>query len=153
MGGCVVLAGRAKDTIVLVSGENIEPAPIEDAICVSPLVKFATVVGQDCKHLGALLVPDADALADLAKERGALPLGPILDPHVPSQPRDIERCMPGVTSPVPGRAVLLAVNTPLPLSRQGCRCLAAWPELERKLMPARCILCQARRIPSAAHEN
>lgn len=71
MGGCMVLAGRAKDTIVLVSGENIEPAPIEDAICVSPLIKFATVLGQDCKHLGALLVPDADALADLAKERGA----------------------------------------------------------------------------------
>lgn len=29
MGGCMVLTGRAKDTIVLASGENIEPQPIE----------------------------------------------------------------------------------------------------------------------------
>lgn len=29
MGGCIVLTGRAKDTIVLASGENIEPQPIE----------------------------------------------------------------------------------------------------------------------------
>jgi len=76
MGGCMVLAGRAKDTIVLISGENIEPAPIEDAICVSPLIKFATVVGQDCKHLGALLVPDEEALADLAREQGVEALSP-----------------------------------------------------------------------------
>lgn len=27
------LAGRAKDTIVLSNGENIEPQPIEDAVC------------------------------------------------------------------------------------------------------------------------
>lgn len=70
MGGCLVLTGRSKDTIVLASGENIEPAPLEDAICVSPYIKFATVIGQDCKHLGALLVPDLDALSDLAKEKG-----------------------------------------------------------------------------------
>ena len=44
MGGCLVLSGRAKDTIVLSSGKNIEPQPIEDALCVSPLIKFATVV-------------------------------------------------------------------------------------------------------------
>lgn len=29
MAGCIVLTGRAKDTIVLASGENIEPQPIE----------------------------------------------------------------------------------------------------------------------------
>lgn len=31
MGGCLVLVGRAKDTIVLSSGKNVEPQPIEDA--------------------------------------------------------------------------------------------------------------------------
>ena len=46
------------------SGENIEPQPIEDAVCVSPFIKFCTVVGNDRKHLGALLVPDMDALAE-----------------------------------------------------------------------------------------
>jgi len=34
-------AGRAKDTIVLSNGENVEPQPIEDALCCSPYIKFA----------------------------------------------------------------------------------------------------------------
>jgi long-chain acyl-CoA synthetase len=46
------------------SGENIEPQPIEDAVCVSPFIKFCTVVGNDCKHLGALVVPDQDAIVE-----------------------------------------------------------------------------------------
>ncbi len=46
------------------SGENIEPQPIEDAVCESRFIKFCTVVGNDCKHLGALLVPDMDALSE-----------------------------------------------------------------------------------------
>ena len=37
MGGNLVLAGRAKDTIVLSSGENIEPATLEDLITASPV--------------------------------------------------------------------------------------------------------------------
>lgn len=72
MAGSVVLTGRSKDTIVLSSGENIEPQPIEDALCESQYVKFAVLVGQDCKHVGALLVPDQDALAEVAASRGTL---------------------------------------------------------------------------------
>ncbi len=49
---------------VTCSGENIEPQPIEDAVCESRFIKFCTVVGNDCKHLGALLVPDMDALSE-----------------------------------------------------------------------------------------
>ena len=71
MAGSVVLTGRSKDTIVLSSGDNVEPQPIEDALCESPYIKFAHLVGQDCKHLGALLVPNAEALAQLATSRGA----------------------------------------------------------------------------------
>lgn len=41
MAGSVVLTGRAKDTIVLTSGENVEPQPIEDQLCASPWIKFA----------------------------------------------------------------------------------------------------------------
>jgi len=67
MGGCLVLTGRAKDTIVLSSGENVEPQPIEDAICASPYIKFAAVIGQGHRSLGVLLVPDTDALAERAK--------------------------------------------------------------------------------------
>eukprot|EP00890_Picochlorum_soloecismus_P003050 jgi/Picsp_1/3746/NSC_06582-R2_long-chain-fatty-acid-- ligase len=63
MGGCIVLQGRAKDTIVLINGENVEPAALEDEICRSPLIKFAILIGSGHRSLGALIVPDIDALS------------------------------------------------------------------------------------------
>jgi long-chain acyl-CoA synthetase len=69
-GGCIVLAGRAKDTIVLTSGENVEPQPLEDRIVASPLVKFAIVIGQGHRALGALVVPDQEGLLELAAAQG-----------------------------------------------------------------------------------
>lgn len=70
MGGCIVLTGRSKDTIVLSSGENVEPQPIEDALCASPYIKFAIVIGQGHRSLGALIVTDKDALAAKAEQDG-----------------------------------------------------------------------------------
>lgn len=61
--GDVVITGRAKDTIVLASGENVEPEPIEDVARQSPLVSQIMLVGQDQKVLGALVVPNGPALA------------------------------------------------------------------------------------------
>jgi long-chain acyl-CoA synthetase len=61
MAGCVVLSGRAKDTIVLSSGENVEPEPVEAALAVSPLVKQALVVGQDRRELGAVVFASEEA--------------------------------------------------------------------------------------------
>ncbi|MGB7566094.1 MAG: AMP-binding protein, partial [Prochlorococcaceae cyanobacterium] len=61
--GSLVLTGRAKDTIVLSSGENIEPGPLEEALAASPLVEQVLVVGQDERLLGALVVPRAEPLA------------------------------------------------------------------------------------------
>ncbi|KAG2429023.1 hypothetical protein HXX76_011265 [Chlamydomonas incerta] len=61
--GHLVLTGRAKDTLVLSSGKNVEPQPIEDAVAASPLIKFVVLVGQDKRELGALVWPDEDALA------------------------------------------------------------------------------------------
>ena len=57
----IVFCGRAKDTIVLAGGENVEPEPLEQAALASPLVDQIVVVGQDRKTLGALVWPDADA--------------------------------------------------------------------------------------------
>ncbi|MFM7448478.1 MAG: long-chain fatty acid--CoA ligase [Leptolyngbyaceae cyanobacterium] len=66
----LVLTGRAKDTIVLTNGENIEPQPIEDACLRSPYIDQMMLVGQDQKSLGALLVPNLDALQQWATSKG-----------------------------------------------------------------------------------
>ncbi|MHB8837232.1 MAG: AMP-dependent synthetase/ligase [Candidatus Methylomirabilia bacterium] len=69
--GELSLTGRAKETIVLLGGENIEPQPIEDALKESPFISQVMVVGQDKKHLGALIVPGFDAIRDWLAEQGA----------------------------------------------------------------------------------
>lgn len=66
----LVLTGRAKDTIVLTNGENIEPQPIEDACLRCPYIDQIMLVGQDEKSLGALIVPNLDALAQWANGQG-----------------------------------------------------------------------------------
>ncbi|MFK7739588.1 MAG: long-chain fatty acid--CoA ligase [Planctomycetota bacterium] len=60
--GNVWITGRAKDTIVLAGGENVEPEPIETLIKTSPLIEQAVVVGQDEKALGVLIVPMRETL-------------------------------------------------------------------------------------------
>ena len=57
---CLKILGRCKDTIVLLNGENVEPLPIESKLVHSPLVDHCMLVGQDQKHLGALIVPALD---------------------------------------------------------------------------------------------
>lgn len=66
----LVITGRAKDTIVLSNGENIEPQPIEDACVRSPYIDQIMLVGQDQKSLGAIIVPNLDALAKWAETNG-----------------------------------------------------------------------------------
>ncbi|WP_413200531.1 AMP-dependent synthetase/ligase [Nostoc piscinale] len=65
----LVLTGRAKDTIVLTNGENIEPQPIEDACLRSPYVDQIMLVGQDQRSIGALIVPNLEALAKWAESQ------------------------------------------------------------------------------------
>ena len=68
--GTVALTGRAKDTIVLSSGENIEPGPLEEALVASPLIEQVMLVGQDQRQLGALIVPRPEAIQAWAKGQG-----------------------------------------------------------------------------------
>jgi long-chain acyl-CoA synthetase len=68
--GSVALTGRAKDTIVLSSGENIEPGPLEDVLVASPLIEQVMLVGQDERQLAALIVPRAEAIVDWARQQG-----------------------------------------------------------------------------------
>ncbi|MFM8788427.1 MAG: AMP-dependent synthetase/ligase, partial [Chthoniobacterales bacterium] len=59
---CLKILGRSKETIVLLNGENVEPVPIEAQLLESRFVEQCMVVGQDEKHLGALIVPSLEAL-------------------------------------------------------------------------------------------
>jgi long-chain acyl-CoA synthetase len=63
--GDLILTGRAKDTIVLSNGENIEPQPLEDAIIGgSPMIEQVMLTGQDGRRLVAILVLNPKELAD-----------------------------------------------------------------------------------------
>jgi long-chain acyl-CoA synthetase len=66
--GDLKFAGRAKDTIVLFGGENVEPQPIEDTLIQSDYIHQIVVVGQDKKTLGALIVPAKEAVLKYAEE-------------------------------------------------------------------------------------
>jgi long-chain acyl-CoA synthetase len=75
--GDLLFRGRAKETIVLSGGENVEPTHVEEAIARSPLVEQVVVVGQDRKALAALVVPAPGPAAaalglDPPPERAAL---------------------------------------------------------------------------------
>ncbi|ULQ60640.1 long-chain fatty acid--CoA ligase [Brucepastera parasyntrophica] len=67
--GDLKITGRAKDTIVLLGGENIEPVPIEQAIKNFQLVENVIVLGQDKKFLAALIVPVKDMVLAYAAEQ------------------------------------------------------------------------------------
>lgn len=66
--GELKITGRAKDTIVLRGGENVEPLPIEQKLGESDYIKQAVVLGQDQKYLAALVIPDQDAVMLWAKD-------------------------------------------------------------------------------------
>jgi long-chain acyl-CoA synthetase len=79
----LTITGRAKDTIVLSNGENIEPTPIEDACLRSPYISQIVLVGQDQKSLGAIIVPNLETLQAWATSQSLAleidPTNPALD--------------------------------------------------------------------------
>jgi len=84
--GCLFITGRAKDTIVLMNGENVEPEPLEEALIQSSLISQAMLVGQDAKSLSAVIVLDVHACAAaglLDREKVAQ-----LAPLIPAGPKD-----------------------------------------------------------------
>jgi len=58
------ILGRSKATIVLRNGENVEPEHIEMRLKLNPLITECVVVGQDAKHLCALILPDLKTCRD-----------------------------------------------------------------------------------------
>lgn len=63
------IIGRAKETIVLMGGENVEPTPIEEKLKQAEGIEQVMIVGQDKKYLAALIVPSQDFLEEFAKEK------------------------------------------------------------------------------------
>lgn len=66
----IVIIGRSSDTIVLKSGENVEPSPIEDALRQNSMIDNVVVIGHNQKNLGALIVPSSEYLKTLASQIG-----------------------------------------------------------------------------------
>ncbi len=64
------ITGRAKDTIVLLGGENVEPAVIESGLAASDYIESSMVVGQDKRYLGVLIVPNKDNVTAYAESEG-----------------------------------------------------------------------------------
>ncbi len=66
------ILGRCKATIVLRNGENVEPAPIEMRLKLCPLIEECVAVGQDAKHICALILPDLEACREAGFEADSL---------------------------------------------------------------------------------
>lgn len=60
--GFLIFVERLKEIIVLSTGKNIAPRPIESAFATSPLVQQIMVLGDDRKFISALIYPDFEEL-------------------------------------------------------------------------------------------
>lgn len=60
--GFITIIGRAKDVIVLSTGKNIFPEPIENLLNESRYINQSMVYGDNEKHLSALIVPNEEQL-------------------------------------------------------------------------------------------
>ncbi|WP_101294104.1 AMP-dependent synthetase/ligase [Halegenticoccus soli] len=68
--GYIAFRERAKQLLVLSTGKNVAPGPIEDAFATNPLVEQCMTLGDGRKFVGALIVPDLDAVSAWAEREG-----------------------------------------------------------------------------------
>jgi len=68
--GFLVYHDRIKQLLVLSTGKNVAPQPIEDLFATVDVVDQIMVVGDDEKFVGALVVPDFEELERLAAREG-----------------------------------------------------------------------------------
>jgi long-chain acyl-CoA synthetase len=88
------ITGRAKDTIVLRGGENVEPVPIEHKLRESPFIEQCMVTGQDQRYLAALIVPVQAAVMAFAEENNI----PIVDYELLLQQPEINEIIANETA-------------------------------------------------------
>ena len=65
--GYLVISGRKKEMLVTSGGKNVHPAPIEDRLSESPMIRQAFVLGDGRKFIGALIVPEMSKILCVAK--------------------------------------------------------------------------------------
>jgi long-chain acyl-CoA synthetase len=65
--GYLVISGRKKEMLVTSGGKNVHPAPIEDRLSESPMIRQAFVLGDGRKFIGALIVPEMSKILSVAK--------------------------------------------------------------------------------------
>ena len=61
---------RAKRLLVLSTGKNVAPGPIEDAFAASPVIEQCLVVGDGRKFVSALFVPNDEGIREWADREG-----------------------------------------------------------------------------------
>src|ERR1043166_8087671 len=70
--GHFYITDRLKDLFKLSNGKYVAPLQVESLLKQSPLVSQAVVVGSGRKQVGALIVPDWEALKDAMKAEGVV---------------------------------------------------------------------------------
>ena len=68
--GYVAFRERAKQLLVLSTGKNVAPGPIEDRFAANEFVEQCVVLGDGRKFVSALIVPNVERVAAWAEERG-----------------------------------------------------------------------------------
>ncbi len=68
--GYIVFRGRTKRLLVLSTGENVAPEPIEDRFAANEFVEQCCVLGDDRRFVSALIVPNVDRVSAWADDRG-----------------------------------------------------------------------------------
>ncbi|WP_122089236.1 AMP-dependent synthetase/ligase [Halalkalicoccus subterraneus] len=66
----IVFRERAKQIIVLSTGKNVAPGPLEDAFAASEVVEQCFVMGDGRKFISALVVPSVERLREWAAKEG-----------------------------------------------------------------------------------
>lgn len=68
--GYLVITGRKKEMFVTSGGKNVHPAPIEERLSHSPLIRQAFLLGDSRKFIGALIVPEMVEILRIARALG-----------------------------------------------------------------------------------